>query len=118
MDNRRQQKVAGEIQRTLSDIFQRNGASYYGRAFVTISAVKVSPDLSNAKVYLSIYNIEDKQAAIDGIQLNAPDIRRRLGNSMKNQLRIVPEFDFFLDESLDEVFKLEQIFKDIKDGKK
>lgn len=114
MESRRQQQIAREIQKEIGQLFQKHGPTYYGRAFVTVTHVKITPDLLIARIYLSIYNTEEKQQVVDTIQAQHSDIRYRLGNAMRHQLRRIPELEFFLDDSLDYVYKMEEIFKDIK----
>ena len=111
MNSRRQHKVAQLILETLSQVFQKNGSTYYGGAFVTITDVDVSPDLLVAKVYLSIYNVENKEDYIDRISSHAHEVRRLVGNSLKHSLKRIPEFLFYLDNSLDEALKIEGIIK-------
>ena len=110
---RRQQKVSSLIQETLSEIFQVHGASLYGRAFVTITEVEVTPDLLTAKIYLSIYNVKDKVKSLDEIKTQAHEIRRHLGNKMRHHLRRIPELLFYLDESLDNALRINELLKDI-----
>lgn len=114
MESRRQQQIAREIQKEIGHLFQKSGPSIYGNAFVTVTHVKITPDLLIARIYLSVYNTEEKQKVIDTIQAQHSEIRYRLGNAMRHQLRRIPELEFFLDDSLDYVYKMEEIFKDIK----
>jgi ribosome-binding factor A len=114
MESRRQQQVAGVIQQEIGDILQKNGRNYYGASFVTISGVKVTPDLLVARIFVSVFVEAERKAVIEALKHNASHIRGQLGNKVKNQLRRVPELEFFLDESLDEVFKIDKLLKDIK----
>jgi ribosome-binding factor A len=114
MESRRQQQVAGVIQQEIGDILQKNGRNYYGSSFVTISGVKVTPDLLVARIFVSVFVEAERKAVIEALKHNASHIRGQLGNKVKNQLRRVPELEFFLDESLDEVFKIDKLLKDIK----
>lgn len=95
----------------ISEVFQKHGANYYGGAFVTVTAVKVTPDLLEARFYLSIYNMDDKQAVVNNIQKHASDIRKHLGNKVKNHMRRVPELSFFLDDTLEDAFRIEEILR-------
>lgn len=114
MESRRQQQIAREIQKEIGQLFQKNGPSFYGKAFVTVTQVKVTPDLLVARIFLSVYNTEEKQQVVDTIQAQQAEIRYRLGNAMRHQLRRIPVLEFFLDDSLDYVYKMESLFKDIK----
>lgn len=116
MESRRQQQVAGVIQQEISDIFQKNGRNYYGNSFVTISGVRVTPDLLVARIFISVFVEGERKAVLEALKNNAPHIRGLLGNKIKNQLRRVPELEFFLDESLDEVFKIEKLLKEAKEN--
>ena len=113
MSLRRQQKVSSLIQETLSEIFQIHGASYYGRAFVTITEVEVTPDLLTAKIHLSIYNVKDKEKSLDEIKSQVNEIRRHLGNKMRHHLRRIPELLFYLDESLDNALRINELLKEM-----
>lgn len=111
----RQEKFAGLIQQHLAEIFQKEASSFQN-VFITISQVKVSPDLGHAKVYLSFLNYPKTQAQgknelMDTINFHAKDLRHKLAQKVKNQVRVVPELQFFLDESLDYVFHMEDVFK-------
>jgi ribosome-binding factor A len=114
MESRRQQQVAGIIQHEISDIFQKSGRNYYGSSFVTISGVKVTPDLLVARIFISVLSENERKGVVESLKQHSSDIRRQLGNKVKNQLRRVPNLEFFLDESLDEVFKIEKLLKEIK----
>jgi ribosome-binding factor A len=120
MSTRRQQKVGSLIQEELSGVFQKHGATYYGSAFVTITGVEVSPDLLVAKIYLSIYNVKDKNKALDAIIDNTHEIRRQLGNKMRFHLRRIPELIFYLDESIENAIRVNELLKGIdrSSGKK
>jgi len=118
MESRRQKKVSGEIQKTISDVFQRHGVSYYGKAFVTITGVAITPDLSVARIYLSVYNVENKQDIILAINRHLHDINKRVHQKIRNTLRKMPELEFFIDDSLDQAMRINQIFKDIDSGDK
>jgi ribosome-binding factor A len=111
----RQRKVAELIKEQLSLIFQKNGFYTLNGCLVTITSVNITPDLLEAKIYLSIFNAKNKQAIIDELETHHKEIRKQLGNKIGKQVRRVPEFVFFLDETLDEVFKMENLFKKIKE---
>ena len=115
MSSIRQQQFNNVIQRELSAIFQKQGFAIWKNALVTITSVVVTPDLSIARAYLSIYNTKEKEAVLEELQNHTNEIRNLLGKALRNHLRRIPELEFFLDDTLDEVFKMEQIFKDLKD---
>ncbi len=110
----RQEKFAGIIQQYLSEIFLKEAGSF-NNAFITISRVEISPDLGYAKVYLSFLNTTNKTELLDLINFNNKEIRKRLAAKIKNQARIVPELSFFIDDSLDYVFHMENVLKKVKD---
>ncbi len=112
MDSTRQQKYSKLIQKEIGEIFQRNGRNYYGKAFVTITGVRVSPDLGIAKVYVSIFGVPDSKKSLEEIESHNKEIRHQLGNNIRHQARIIPELKFFLDDSLDYVEKIEKLLKD------
>ena len=113
-ENKRQKQIAGLIIEELSGIFQHLGLNVIDGALVSISSVKVTPDLLEARVYLSIFNSPDAKAALKRIEDRAWEIKKELAAKVKNQLRRIPEITYFLDDTLDHVFKMEEIFKQIK----
>lgn len=107
----RQLKVAREIQRDLAEIIRGKGMAFFGGAMVTVSEVRMSPDLSIAKVYVSIFPSE-MQAPVMGILAdNNRTLRGELGHCVGKQLRIVPELDFYLDTTLDYAQHIEELLK-------
>ncbi len=108
----RQEKFAGLIQEHLADIFMRH-KEYVSGVFVTISRVQVSPDLGYAKIYLSLFKAPDKNLLLETLKLHAREIRKQLASKIKNQVRVIPELEFFVDDSLDYVFHMEEVFKEI-----
>ena len=117
MESRRQLKISRLVQKEISDIFQREGPRYFGKAFVTVSGAQVSPDLLLARIYLSVFQSDKPGELIALVQMHAGELRGKLGKRMRSQLRRIPELEFHLDESLDEVFRLEKIFRDINEKK-
>ncbi|MFN5380412.1 MAG: 30S ribosome-binding factor RbfA [Bacteroidota bacterium] len=110
----RQTKIAGVIQEALNEIFQKLGLNMLDGGMVSISDVSVTPDLLIARVSLSFYNIENPQNALDKMHISLSEIRYQLGNKIKNQVRRVPELEFYKDESLDQAFKIEELLRKIK----
>ena len=107
----RQQKVGRELQRDLAEILRSKGMAAFGGAMVTVSEVRVSPDLSIAKVYVSIFPSEKQQEVMNLLADNNKAIRGELGRKVAKQLRIVPELDFYLDATLDYVEHIEELLK-------
>ncbi len=118
METIKQRKIAKLIKEVLSEIFQREGISVVQGGMITISHVSVTGDLVNAKIYLSFFNIEKPQEVIDSLQRGENELRHKLGNAIRNQVRRIPEMQFFVDDSLEEVFRMEEIFKKIKGEEK
>ena len=99
------------LQKDLGEIFQKLDRDTLQGKMVTITVVRMSPDLSLAKVYLSIFPSENKTEFIDNLKHSVKHIRHELGQRVRNQLRIVPELAFFIDDSLDYVDKIDQLLK-------
>ncbi len=109
----RQEKFAGLIQEYLAEIFRLESASF-NNEFITISKVEISPDLGYAKIYVSFISPKNIKLVMDLIELNSKKIRRELAKKIRKQARIVPELKFFVDDSLDYVFHMEQVLKNVK----
>lgn len=107
----RQLKVSRQLQRDLSEIFRENGASLFAGTMISVTNVRVSPDLSIAKVHVSIFPSSKSQEVLALIENHARGIRGELGKRVSKQLRIVPELLFFLDDSLDYVQKIDELLK-------
>jgi ribosome-binding factor A len=105
----RQQKFAKLIQKELSDIFQRDKRGIVGNAFISIAEVKISPDLSVAKVYISMLLAKDKTAILQKLDLHKKEIRKALGDRIRNQARIVPEIAFFIDEIEENAARMDEL---------
>jgi len=105
----RQQQVASLIKRTLGEIFIKEGRNIYSNAFVTITQVRLTPDLSVCRIYLSIYNVKEKEEVVAMITKNESGVRRLLGNRIRNKVRHIPNLEFYLDDTLDEVFKMDDL---------
>ncbi|MCB0502561.1 MAG: 30S ribosome-binding factor RbfA [Bacteroidetes bacterium] len=114
METRRQKQVAREIQLVMSDIFLKEGREITDGALVTIAGVNMTPDLLVAKIYFSIYNHSNPDEVMYYIESNKSQLRKLLGNKVGKHMRRVPELVFFKDDTLNEVFKLDQILKDLK----
>lgn len=111
MESTRQQKVSRLVQKDLSEIFQRNASSILPGRLITVTTVRVSPDLSLAKSYLSIFPSKNLKEELELIREHTSFLRNELGKRVKNQLRIVPELAFFGDDSLDYADNINQLLK-------
>lgn len=108
METTRQSKIARLIQKDLSNIFQAQTRHMRG-VLVSVSVVRVSPDLSIAKVYLSVFPSARAEEILNNVNNNASQIRFELGNLERHQLRIIPELKFFLDDSLDYIENIDRL---------
>jgi ribosome-binding factor A len=113
MENKRQQKFARMIQKELGSIFQKDSKSNFGHAFISVTQVRISADLSIAKVYLSIMMVNDKEAFLNEIIDKKSQIRKELGHRIGKISRIVPDLHFFIDDSVDYAQKIEKLLKEI-----
>jgi ribosome-binding factor A len=114
-ENKRQKQVGKLVMEELSDIFQREGMNIIDGGMVSIAKVMITPDLLEARVYVSFFQVKDPAALLHKIKERGWEWRKLLGQRIKDQLRRVPELEFFSDDTLDYVFKMEEIFKKIKD---
>ena len=113
-EGKRQKQIAGLIQQEINTIFQRLSLNIVDGGMVSISSVKITPDLLEARIYLSIFNAPDNKAVQKKIEERAWEVKKELAARVKHQLRRIPELKFFLDDTLDHVFKMEELFKQIK----
>lgn len=111
MESQRQQKVNKLLQRQLAEYFRLN-AIIFGGCMISVTKVSVTKDLSIAKVYLSLFATKDKQAVFDKIVEKSQEVRYDLGKTIKNQMRVVPELHFYLDDSLDYIENIDNLLKD------
>lgn len=107
----RQQKVAKELQRNFAEIIRSKGMAAFDGAMVTVSGVRISPDLSVAYIYVSIFPSEKAEKVMGILNENIRALRGELGNKVGKQLRIIPEISFFLDSSLDYVEHIEELLR-------
>jgi ribosome-binding factor A len=114
-ESKRQKQIGQLLQKELSDIFQRMGYNVTEGGMISISAVRITPDLLEARVYLSMFQIKDTAAMLEQIKERGWEIRKELGLRVGKQLRRIPELSFFLDDTLDYVFRMEELFKKIRD---
>jgi len=112
-EGKRQRQVAGVIQEEMNDIFRRLGLNMIYGGMVSISSVKVTPDLLEARIYLSLYKIEDTKAAMKKIEDRSREIKKELAERVKHQLRRIPVVHYFQDDTLDHAFKMDELLKQI-----
>lgn len=117
-EGKRQKQIAGLLNEEMNLIFQRLGLNMIDGGMVSISAVKVTPDLLEARFYLSFFQVKDVPAALHKIEDRHHEIKKELATKLRHQLRSVPVLKFFQDDTLDHVFKMEELFKKISDEKK
>jgi ribosome-binding factor A len=117
-EGKRQKQLGGLIQEELNNIFQRHGLNMIDGGMVSISSVKLTPDLLEARVYLSFFQAKDAKEALKKIEGKAWEIKKELSAKVGKQLRRMPELKYFKDDTLDSVFKMEELFKKIHDEEK
>lgn len=117
-ESKRQKQVGKVLMEELSDIFRREGMNMVDGGMVSISKVAVTPDLLEARVYLSFFQVKDTAALLHRIKERGWEFRKLLGQRIKDQLRRVPELIFFNDDTLDHVFKMEALFQKINEERK
>ncbi|MBB3057004.1 MULTISPECIES: 30S ribosome-binding factor RbfA [Mucilaginibacter] len=113
MESKRQQKFAGVIQEDLAAIFQREGINYLPNTLITITKVRVTPDLAIARVFLSFFNNTNAQLALQTIKSHGNEIRYKLGARIKDQVRVIPQLEFFIDDTSEYVERMDKIFDKI-----
>lgn len=111
METTRQQKVGRQIQKDISDIFLREATGIFPGAMVTVTAVRMTPDLGIARIYLSVFPYERKDAVMAAVAKNNRLIRKALGTRVRNQLKLVPELEFYIDDSLEYIENIESLLK-------
>jgi len=109
MESKRQKQTAEVIRRHFGYVLQQEGIYIYGDAFVTVTKVFVSPDISMAKIYLSVYNVDNKQLIIDRVTHNLAHLKKNLAYRIRKHVRRIPEISFYLDETLDEIDRVNKL---------
>jgi ribosome-binding factor A len=115
-EGKRQKQVAAVLQEELNEIFRRLDMNMMNGGMVSISSVKVTPDLLEARIYLSLFQVKDADLTMKAIEDRAWEIKKHLTEKVKHQLRRMPVLHFYKDDTLDHVFKMEELFKKIHDG--
>jgi len=117
METKRQKQVGEIVRRNIGIVLQQEGSYIYGAStLVTVTAVKMSPDFNLAKIYLSVYNRENKDAVIAELDANIRRLRQSLAHRIKRHVRRIPEIQFYMDETLDEMYRLSSLFKNLEDN--
>ncbi len=110
MESVRQSKVAKLLQKELAELFRANSKTMFDNGFITVTVVRISTDLSSAKVYLSIMATKDVNVLFKLVNDQKQHIRKLLGNTIGKQVRIIPELNFFIDDSYDYAEKINALF--------
>ena len=117
-EGKRQKQIAGLLNEEMNGIFQRLGLNMIDGGMVSISSVKVTPDLLEARFYLSFFQVKDVKAALRRIEERHHEIKKELAARVRHQLRSIPVLKFFQDDTLDHVFRMEELFRQIESEKK
>lgn len=113
-EGKRQKQIGGLIQQDLNDIFHHLGLNMLDGGMVSIASVKITPDLLESRIYLSFFQVKDPAEALKKIEGRSWEIKKLLAAKLRQQLRRIPELKYFIDDTLDHVFKMEELFKQIK----
>ncbi len=114
MEGKRQKQVAAVLEKELNEIFQRLGLTMLNGGMISIAAVKITPDLFDARIYLSFFKVNNPTATLKIIQERSWEIKKELTARVRHQLRSMPQLTFYIDDTLDYVDKMEKLFNDIK----
>lgn len=117
-EGKRQKQIAGLLNEEINTIFQKLGLSMIDGGMVSISSVQVTPDLLEARFYLSFFQVKDVKGALKKIEDRHHEIKKELAAKVRHQLRNIPVLKFYRDDTLDHVFKMEELLKKISEGKK
>lgn len=114
-ESKRQKQVSAVLEKEMNDIFRHLGLAVVQGVLVSISSVKITPDLAEARIYLSFFNSDNPKSTLKQIEDKNWEIKKELAQKVRHQLRIVPTLTFFIDDTLDYVDKMESLFKEIKE---
>ena len=117
-EGKRQRQIAGLLNEEMNVIFQKLSLNMIDGGMVSISSVKVTPDLLEARFYLSFFQVKDVKEALKKIEDRHHDIKKELAAKVRHQLRNIPVLKFYQDDTLNHVFKMEELFKKIEEDKK
>ncbi len=112
MESTRQKKVSRLLQKELAEILRQKTTELARGKMITVTTVRVSPDLGIAKIYLSIFPSDDSGETLESIRENTPRIRNELGNKVRHQLRVIPGIAFYLDDSLDYIDNIDSLLNE------
>jgi len=116
METKKQKQVAEIIKRNFGTVLQQEGSYIYGvETLVTVTTVKMSPDLGIAKIYVSVYNTMSKQEAVIELNDNLVRLRQSLGQRIKKKVRRIPHIQIYLDDMLDEMYRLNEVFDKLEE---
>lgn len=113
MESKRQQRFAGVIQQDLAEIFLGEGNAWLPGTMITVTRVRMTPDLGIARVYLSFFNIQNSDEMIRKLRTHIKEIRYKLGRKIKNQVKSVPELELFADDSVQYSEQMDKLFDEI-----
>lgn len=109
MESTRQQKISRLLQKELADIFQKESRTMFMGKMISVTVVRVTPDLALARAYLSIFPSDNSSEVLKNIRIANPRIRGMLGRKVGKQLRVVPELEFYIDDSLDYIDNIDRL---------
>jgi len=111
MDTIKQKQISELVKRNFSVVLQDEGTNIYGaKPLVTVTNVKITPDLGQAKIYLSVYNTENKQEVLLEMEEEKNRLKQALGYRLRKLVRRIPDINFYLDDTLDEMFRIDELF--------
>lgn len=116
METKRQRQIGEIVRRHFSEVLQQEGSNIYKDALVTVTSVKMTPDLGLAKIYLSVYNTDNKQEVLLSLENEIVRLRQSFAHRVRKQMRRVPELGLYLDDTLDEMYRLNKLFDDLHDN--
>ena len=111
MESTRQSKISRLLQKDLSEIFQMESRNLFQGKMISVTRVRISPDLGLARVYLSIFPSDQAETVLKEVKIQTKNMRRLLGNRVGKQLRVVPSLSFFVDDSLDYIANIDAILE-------
>ena len=114
-ETKRQKQMSSMISKEMSDIFQRMGYNIIGKGMVSISKVTITADLYEVRVFLSFFQIDNPEELLKEIKTRDWEIRKELALRIKNQVKKIPVLNYFMDDTLDYVFHMEEVFKKLKE---
>jgi len=114
MESKRQRQVSELIKRNFSSVLMEEGIYLYGEALVSVTDVKMSPDLRLAKIYVSIFNVEDKDLVYDKLLKNTVSLKQELVKKIRKHVRRIPEIKIYRDDLLDEMYRIDKMLDDLE----